>query len=89
MSDKHEVHQEGPGSMAGDSAGGTLHGGSYPSVYSVQCIGAWGSCPWTQDWCDDWYIRDWSHEWMGSLDDWSGDWPWFDSSWNYWKEDWS
>ena len=28
-----------------------------------------------------------SHEWIGSLDDGSGDWSWFDNDWSYWNED--
>ena len=26
---------------------------------------------------------------IGSLDDWSGDWSWFEDDWSYWSDDWS
>ena len=31
--------------------------------------------------------RDWSHEWIGSLDDGSSDWNGFDNDWSGWNED--
>ena len=42
---------------------------------------------WEQEWCDSGSIRDRSHEWIGSLDDESGDWNGFDNHWSCWKED--
>ena len=27
---------------------------------------------------------DWNSARIGSVDDWSGDWPWFDDDWSYW-----
>ena len=38
---------------------------------------------------DEWMDDESSHEWIGSLDDWSGDWSWSEDDWSYWSDDWS
>ena len=30
-----------------------------------------------------------SQDWIGCLDDWSGNWSWSEDDWNYWSDDWS
>ena len=48
---------------------------------------------WNQDdWSNDyrsWDEPHWNQKWIGSLDDGSGDWSWYDDDWSYLPEDWS